>query len=471
VSLRLAFHGAAGTVTGSRFVVESQGRRVLVDCGLFQGLKELRELNWRPLPPDLKDLDAVILTHAHIDHSGYLPYLVSQGYRGPVYTTPATAELLEILLIDAARLQEEDADYANRKGYSKHRPALPLYTVADAAKALQRLRPIDYGVWFSQAGFQARFGNAGHILGSAFVEMEVGLAGGRTKTIVFSGDLGQYAAPLHPDPDPLPAAGTVVLESTYGDRLHDDQPLIDQIQGPFREAFARRGTVLIPAFAVARAQLMTFLLRDVMPSGAIPTVPIHIDSPMAADVTEVYGRYAGSKQLDRDVEGYGDRLFPPSVKVHRTVDESRELNTLSGPRIIVSSSGMLTGGRVLHHLRRLAPDPKNVIVLVGYQAIGTRGRALQDGAKILRVHGEDIPVRAKVVSVDGLSAHADRSDLERWLHSGPAVPKTVFLTHGEPESLTALAGQLGGQGIRTIVPRQGDDFEFDERDDRWQPLG
>ena len=467
-SPRLGFHGGAGTVTGSRFLLEANGKRLLIDCGQFQGLKELRLKNWERPSFDPRSVDAVVLTHAHIDHSGYLPRLVKEGFRGPIYCTPATRDLAEILLLDAARLQEEDAEYANRKGFSKHHPALPFFTEKDARAALHQMEAVEHDIWFQPAGQPIRFLNAGHILGSAFVEIPV-VAGTGTTTIVFSGDVGRYDAALHPDPEPLPACDTLVMESTYGDRLHDPTPLVDQICKPFCDTFDRGGIVLIPAFAVARAQLVTLLVRQYMDAGELPTVPVHIDSPMAVDVTETYGRYLGSDELDYEL-GAGHRLFPRNVSYHRTVEESKRLNDLKGPRIIISSSGMLTGGRVLHHLRRLLPDPKNLLVLVGYQAAGTRGRALQDGAKVLKMHGEYIPVRAQFVSLDTLSAHADRNELLRWLHSAPANPRTIFLTHGEPASAQALAGRMRSEGLNVVVPKLGEQFEFDSRSSTWRHL-
>ena len=468
MSVRLGFHGGAGTVTGSRFLLEANGKHILIDCGLFQGLKELRLKNWAPPSFDPRSLDAVVLTHAHIDHSGYLPRLVKAGFEGPIYCTPATRDLARILLMDAARIQEEDAEYANRKGFSKHHPALPLYTEEDAKAALRQMSVVEHGVWFEPAGQPTRFLNAGHILGSAFVEVPVEERG-RTTRIVFSGDVGRYDAPLHPDPAPPPACDTLLMESTYGDRLHGATPLVDQICMPLCEAIERGGTVLIPAFAVARAQLVTLLLRRYMDAGDLPTVPVHIDSPMAVDVTDLYGRYLGSDELDSDL-GTGPRLFPRKVSYHRTVDDSKMLNDLKGPRIIISASGMLTGGRVLHHLRRLLPDPKNLLVLAGYQAAGTRGRALQDGAKFIKMHGEQIPVRAQFVSLDVLSAHADSSELMRWLHSGPSDPKTVFLVHGEPDSTSALASRVGSEGLNAIVPELGERFDYDSDAGRWSKV-
>jgi metallo-beta-lactamase family protein len=458
--LRLAFHGGAGTVTGSRYLITASGQTIEVDAGLFQGLKQLRLMNWSGPAFDPHAVDTMLLTHAHIDHIGYLPRLVRQGFRGPVFCTRPTAELAEILLLDAARLQEEDAEYANRKGFSKHRPALPLYTEDDVRDALRHLRPVDYGDGLDLgSGIHARFQDAGHILGSASIVLRAPAAEGDT-TVVFSGDLGRYDMPLQTDPTPPPACDALVLESTYGDRNHDEKPLIEQVRGAFGRVIRGGGTILIPSFAVARVQLVALLLVDLMESGQLPHVPIHVDSPMAAEVTAVYARYRGSEYLDPELPRVTRHDGPP-VRFHRTVAESRQLNELPGPRIIISSSGMLTGGRVLHHLRRLAPHPGNLIALVGYQAAGTRGRALEDGAKTVRMHGEDIPVRASVLSINGLSAHADSDELVQWVKSAESRPGRVFVTHGEPEAASALARRLRDElRLRVAVPALGDEFEL-----------
>ncbi|MPZ50546.1 MAG: MBL fold metallo-hydrolase [Dehalococcoidia bacterium] len=453
--MRVGFFGGAGTVTGSKFLVEERNTRVLVDCGLFQGLKALRLLNWQPTPFDPRSLDAVVLTHAHIDHSGYLPRLVKSGFGGPIYCTPATRELAEILLRDAAALQEEDAEYANRKGFSKHHPALPLFTVDDADTAIRQMVPQRFGHDFAAGSLSARFHDSGHILGSAFVQITGTADQSREERLIFSGDLGRYDAPLHGDPEPLPNCDTVVLESTYGDQQHSDVPIEEQIRGPFEHTLARNGTLLIPAFAVARAQLLLLLLRQLMESGKLRTVPIHLDSPMAIDVTSVYRRYLGSKGLNATHRD----LFPRGVQYHRSVEDSKELSGLRGPRIIIAGSGMMTGGRVLHHLRRLLPDEKNLLVLAGYQAAGTRGRSLQEGARSVRIHGLDIPVRARFLEIEGLSAHADSGDLLRWLQSAQVLPANVFLVHGEPPALAALSGRLSAMGMDVHVPRLNDRFE------------
>ena len=463
MTLHLGFHGAAGTVTGSRHLVETDGTRVLVDAGMFQGLKELRQLNWRPPAFKPASLDHIVLTHTHIDHSGYLPRLVRDGFRGPVHCTPATLELARLLLLDAAKLQEEDADYANKKGFSKHTPALPLFTTGDAEAALERLGPVPYGTWFDLgAGVRARFHNAGHLLGSGMVEMRVEREA-RARTIVFSGDVGGFDMPLHTDPVPPPACDVLVIESTYGDRLHDRTPLPDQLRAPLLETLGRGGIVLVPAFAVGRAQQVVLLLGDMMKAGTLPPVAIHVDSPMAVDATRIYATHLRDHNLDEDlIQGLTSRLCPPTLRFHRTVEESRTLNDLPGPRVIISASGMLTGGRVLHHLARLLPDDRNLILMVGYQAAGTRGRALLEGARSLKIHGSEVPATARCIALHGLSGHGDSDELMRWLRSGGIKPKAVFVTHGEPAAATALARRIAeDRSTRTFEPRLGAVFDLD----------
>jgi metallo-beta-lactamase family protein len=453
--MRLGFYGAAGTVTGSKFLIETEHSRLLVDCGLFQGLKELRLLNWEPTPFDPRSIDAVVLTHAHIDHSGYLPRLVKAGFGGPIYCTNPTADLVEILLLDAAKLQEEDAEYANRKGFSKHHPALPLYDARDVQRTLRLLKAVNSRGQTEAAGFAVRFYDAGHILGSSFLGISEPASGHR---FVFSGDLGRYNAPMQADPAPLPDCDTLVLEATYGDRNHPDEPMEDQVARAIMPALAAQGIVLIPAFAVARAQLLLLLIRRLMDAGRLPRVPVHLDSPMATDVTRLYRRYAEPEGLEMERHD----LFGPWLTLHRSVEESKRLNGLQGPRIIIASSGMMTGGRVLHHLQRLLPDSRNLVVLAGYQAAGTRGRKLAEGARFVRVHGGDVPVRARLAQIDGLSAHADARDLVRWVGTASTPPRSVFLVHGEPAATAALGGRLGHEGLRPIIPQLNQRFELAE---------
>lgn len=459
----LTFHGGAQTVTGSKHLITFGDERILIDYGMFQGLRELRDLNWQEPSFDLASVGAILLTHAHMDHSGLLPRLVTQGFKGQIIGTQATCELARVLLYDSAKLQEEDARYANKKGYAKHAPALPLYNEKDVDRTLKLMRPIPMHAWHNLApGLDVRLHNAGHILGSSFVEMRVSRKPGAhrdraERTIIFSGDLGRYGVPLHRNPEPLPPCDALVVESTYGDRLHETAPLIDRIREPFKRALSRGGIILIPSFAVARVQLVTLLLRELQESGDIADVPIHIDSPMAAKVTEIYRRHVHAGELDEALsDDEWARLFPRDVEMHASVAESKRLNELAGPRIIIASSGMLTGGRVLHHLERLAPDARNLIVLVGYQAAGTRGRQLFDGATALKMHGRMVPIRAGVLTVAGLSAHADADELLRWIASGPKPPPQVFVTHGEPPASRnprrACTRRARSESARTAAP-------------------
>lgn len=460
-SLDLAFHGAAGTVTGSKHLLTVGDTRILLDAGLFQGQKRLRLRNWDAPAFDPTTIDRLLLSHTHIDHVGYLPKLVQRGLRAPVHATPAAAELSELMLLDSAKIQEEDARHANRKGYSKHHPALPLYTTEDAEAALELRRPEPFNSWFSlgDAG-RARFLNAGHILGAAFIELEVNTPGGPLR-IVFSGDIGRFEVPLHLDPQPLPACDVLIMESTYGDRNHSHVPLLEQIRDAFTTTIQAGGTILIPAFAVGRTQLITLMLRRLMRSGELPQLPIHIDSPMAVKATGIYSRFLNPNNLDADVFEDGRlQLFPDHVRFHRTVEESKRLNDLPGPRILISSSGMLTGGRVLHHLKRLGGDKKNLIALVGYQAVGTRARALLEGARRIKIHGREHIVRCSTLAIQGLSGHADRDGLLRWFDSAPRPPRLTFLVHGEPEPAAALAATLGERATRVIVPQLDDSFDL-----------
>ena len=464
---KLSFHGGAGTVTGSRYLVETDAARFLVDAGMFQGLKNLRERNWKKPGFDPEALDFLLLTHAHIDHAGYLPRLVKDGFRSPIYCTPATQSLARLLLRDSARIQEEDAKYANRKGFSKHKPALPLYTTEDAIGALALLESVEYGQWLDLAkGVRARFLNAGHILGAAMVEVHLE-TGEHTMRIVFSGDVGRYDVPLHSDPDPLPDCHFLVMESTYGDREHKSSSMEDQIRDALIGCLDRKGTALIPSFAVGRSQLVTLCLRQLIRAGRLPDVPIHIDSPMAVDATRTYSRHIQDLSLDESLTEDGQsRLFPNNVKFHKSVAESKHLNRLPGPRIVISSSGMLTAGRVLHHLKRLLPDKRNLIMLVGYQAAGTRGRAMMERKKTVRVHGQNVPVEAPFISISGLSAHADQKELLRWVRSAGGSreqPDTIFVTHGEPRSSSALTTLLQNKlGSRTFTPKLGQSFDLGE---------
>lgn len=429
----LLFLGGAGTVTGSKFLVGAGETRVLVDCGMFQGYKQLRERNWQPLPVDPADFDAVALTHAHVDHSGWLPVLCRNGFRGPVHCTQATADLCDILLRDAAYLQEEEAEYANRKGFTKHRPARPLFTTEDAEQAISQLVPHEYAeriaVGADSSDTSIELAPSGHILGSAFVSLR---HGGRY--LLFSGDLGRPGLPLMRDPQAMTSCDWLVLESTYGARQHEGGDPSDEIADVVGRTLARRGVVVIPSFAVARAQSVILHLHELKKERRIPDVPVYLNSPMATNVTKLYVRHHDEHRLTQEECA---EVFS-GVRYVRSVAESKELNEGHGPMIIISSSGMATGGRVLHHLRAFGPDPRNAILFVGYQAGGTRGRALVEGARSLRIHGEDVPIRAEVASVGSLSAHADSAETLGWLRHFKKPPRETFLVHGEPDALDGL---------------------------------
>jgi len=466
--VKLGFYGAAQTVTGSRHLLEAGSQRVLIDCGLFQGLKKLRLLNWEKPGFDPGFLDHVVLTHAHIDHTGYVPRLMQYGFNGGIHCTPATADLLELMLMDSAHIQEEDAAWAKKKGFSKHRHPEPLYTSVDALQSLKLLKPTKYGKWTRLSeNLRFRLGNAGHILGAAHVEFRVKGEGTDTvnegeTTIVYSGDVGRYDVPLHADPSPLPVCDILVVESTYGERKHTREPIGDQIRKEFERTIHKRGVVLIPSFAVGRVQLVALELRELMREGDLEEVPIHIDSPMAIDATAIYSRHLYDCNLDEEVTFDGrSRLFPFKVNLHRTVHESKMLNNMDGPRVIIASSGMMTGGRILHHMVQRLPDHHNLVLLSGYQGVGTRGRALQDGAGSLRIHGQNVPVNAHVGTINGLSSHADGDEIMRWIKTAGKPPKKVFVVHGEKKSADFMAGKIRNEfGAEVFVPRIGEGFEF-----------
>jgi metallo-beta-lactamase family protein len=449
--VRIQFLGAAGTVTGSKYLLEQGSKRIFVDCGLFQGYKHLRQRNWAPFPVDPASIDAVIITHAHLDHTGYLPLLVKHGFSGPIYATAATAALAGILLPDSGHIQEEDAEYANKKGFSKHDPAMPLYTESDARATLGSFesvafhRDIDLGV-----GLSFRYLRAGHILGAAMVQLR-----NPSGTLTFSGDLGRPEDPLMPPPETGLDTDYLVCESTYGDRIHDRVDAAERLHAIIATTARRGGIVLIPSFAVGRAQSVLFTIDSLMESGVIARIPMYLNSPMAVETTDLYLRFPNDHRL-ADIA-----KLERDVHLVRTVDESKQLNRIDGPAIIVSASGMLTGGRVLHHLSFMAPDPRNTLVFVGYQAAGTRGRRILEGDDRVRVHGEWVPIRCQVADIGGLSAHADADEIIAWLRTFDRPPKRTFLTHGEPDAAEALRVRVHHElGWHAETPVLGDSEEL-----------
>jgi metallo-beta-lactamase family protein len=460
--IQLAFLGAAGTVTGSKLLLQAGDDQLLVDCGLFQGLKELRLRNWAEPPFDPGRLRWVLLTHAHIDHSGWLPRLSRHGFRGQVLCTPPTLELASVMLRDSAHLQEEDARFYNESGHTKHRPALPLYELRDVERLLPRFRVHDYGATVELSPrLRVRFRDAGHLLGSAMIDVWV-QDGDRNLHVLFSGDVGRYDAPLVPDPTPPGEPDYLVIESTYGDRDHPAGAPIAALQPVLERMLQRRAILLVPAFAVGRAQQILYLVRRLQRDGQLPEFPIHIDSPMAVDATLIYRKHMQRHGLAPEEMDELDLLLAgPNVHLARTVQDSKRLNHLEGPALLLSSSGMLAGGRVLHHLARLLPERRHLVALVGYQAAGTRGRALQEGARSLRIHGHDVPVHAEIVDLGHLSGHADRGELERWLAAMQRGPRRAFVTHGEPQAAAALAAALRQRrGWDAVVPELGQVVEL-----------
>lgn len=447
--MKITFWGAAETVTGSRFLVTSHGRRVLVDCGLFQGVKRLRQLNWGRFPVDPASIDEVILTHAHIDHTGYLPALVRDGFRGTVWCTPGTEALARIMLLDSAHLQEEDARMANKRHSSKHHPALPLYTTEDAQRAIDRLRVAPFGRRFDPVPeLECIFSPVGHILGAAAVRIDDGFT-----SAVFTGDVGRPVDPIMLPPAPLPAADHIVTESTYGDRRHPRIDPLEELAEVVTRTLGRGGSLLVPVFAVGRAQMILHLLSRLRMSGRIPEVPTYLNSPMAIDATEVFLRFAGEHRLDAE----DCRRMCEGVGFIRTAEESKRLTSSRGPMIVLAASGMVSGGRVLHHVEALAPDPRNTILLTGFQAAGTRGDALARGETQLKMYGDWVPVRAEVSAMDSLSAHADADELIDWFAASDIRPHAVSVVHGEPVAADTLRRRLGEElGWPASVPAQGD---------------
>jgi metallo-beta-lactamase family protein len=431
----LTFLGAAGTVTGSKHLLDTGTHRVLVDCGLFQGLKEFRLRNWQPLPIAPAAIDAVILTHVHLDHCGYLPRLVADGFRGRIFCTPGTKDLCGVVLPDSAHVQEEDAREANAAGFSKHHPALPLYTADDAGRTLLQLQPVGYNRPVPVVpSLEVEFLNAGHLLGSAYARTRFD-----GKTVLFGGDLGRYGRPVLPDPTPVERTDVLLLESTYGDRLHDRDDDGARLAEIVTGAAARGGKLIIPAFAIGRVEEVIYWIRKLENENRIPVLPVYLDSPMAMKGLQFYANR--TDELDADMKPAARGLSAFCTARMKTIATAREsMDLVASPKagIIIASSGMATGGRVLHHLSSALPDPKTTVLFVGFQAAGTRGRALLDGAKTVRIHGRDVPVAARVEQLDSMSAHADQGEILRWLSGFAAPPAMTYLVHGEPVALDAL---------------------------------
>ncbi len=448
--MKIQFLGAAGTVTGSRYLLRHGNTSVLIDCGLFQGVKNVRLRNWQPLPFPAEKIDAVVLTHAHLDHSGYLPRLIREGFKGPVYCTHATEALAKILLPDSGRLQEDDAQRANKHGYTKHRPAQPLYTEEEALGSLRSFEPRPYHAGFAIGDLQVRFSPAGHILGASCVQIE---AGG--KTITFSGDLGRQADLVMKAPEPIRHTDFLVVESTYGNRLHATNDPRTRLKEIITRTAARGGVVMIPAFAVGRAQELLHLLTQLRAAREIPDIPFFLDSPMAIDVTDVFCRYGSDHRLSR---AECDALCN-GVTYVRDRDDSKRLSAKTTPKVIIAGAGMMTGGRILHHLRAFGANHRNTLIISGYQAEGTRGHALLNGSTTLKIFGQYVPINCEVEQMMELSAHADYNEICQWLTHFEKPPKKVFITHGEPLAADSLRQKIEARfKWDAIVPEMAQEF-------------
>jgi len=451
MNVSIQFLGAAQSVTGSKHLLHFDDFQVLMDCGLFQGMKKLRQRNWDKFPMDVSEVEALVISHAHIDHIGYLPKLVKEGFDGPIYCTAATADLMRIMLLDSAKLQEEEAEWARKKGYSKHKPPKPLYTVEDAENTFRLLEPHEFDEdIYLKDNIRLKFHNAGHILGAAWVELNLEGQSQR-KTIVFSGDLGRYHQPVLRDPVSMTHTDILLVESTYGDRENLSEDPSEEFATVVNEAMERGGCLLIPAFAVGRTQTVMYYLKTLMDSDRIPKVPVYLDSPMAINVTQLYKRHFTYHKLrDQDLQ-YSRSIFDYEFfNYHRSVPASQSINEIRRNAIIVSSSGMCTGGRILHHLFHRLQRPDDTILFVGYQARGTRGRRILDEEETIRIFGQDVPRKMQVRRIDGLSAHADKSELLKWVSTLKEHPKRTFLVHGEVESAQAMQQSLQEMGWTNV---------------------
>lgn len=461
---QLTFLGANGTVTGSRFLLDSEKIKLLIDCGLFQGLKQDRLKNWEPFPIPPAEIDRVLLTHAHLDHSGYLPRFTKQGFTGKVHCTWSTFDLCKIMLRDSGHLQEEDAYWANKNKFSKHEPALPLYTVEDAENSLKYFEPFFYGQdLFVTDSLRVEFRDAGHILGSSFVDIK-NTSNKRVRKILFSGDLGRPSRPILRDPVQIFEVDYLVLESTYGDRLHDPKPPEEELARVINESVKRGGSLVIPSFAVGRTQELLFCIRELEEQGKIPSLPVFVDSPMAIDTTMIFEKRKGDYNLEAKVlELEGKNILKTrQIKFCRSTEESKQLDEQKIPGIIISASGMVEGGRILHHLAHRLPHPQNTVLFIGFQAAGTRGRTIVEGKPTIKIHGQQIPIRAKIENISGFSAHADYNEILAWLMGFNRPPLKTFIVHGEPEAAEALAEKIKNRfGWDVIIPKFKESFEID----------
>lgn len=459
--MKIKFLGAAQTVTGSRTLISHRGYKTLVDCGLFQGPKSMRLLNWEAFPYS-SELDSIILTHAHIDHSGFLPRVVKEGFDGPVYSSPGTFHLCKILLPDSAHLQAEDAGYANVTGHSHHKPALPLYTVGDVDKALKKFQVVKRNIWQQiSSELSIQFLRAGHIIGASFVQMSYRKDNG-VGLITFSGDIGNNRSPTLNGPVNVAETDYLVLESTYGNRIQPRTSPADELEYAINKVISRGGVLIIPAFSVGRSQDMLFLIRKLEEDGRIPKVPVFLDSPMSADATEIFLRHPEDHKLVLNGDIFQAPLCPCDFHVVTQSGESESLTLRTGAFIVISAAGMLTGGRILHHLKTRLPDPKNGVLFTGYQAEETKGRLLQSGIDELRIHHTPVKVRAEIFTLEALSAHADLVDILDWLKGFKRPPKKIFINHGEPEASKALAEQIRlNFGYEAVVPKMNEEFELD----------
>lgn len=460
--INIQFQGAAETVTGSKTLLNYEGFRVLIDCGLFQGPKPIREKNWEEYQ-DADKVDAIILTHAHIDHSGYLPKMVKEGFTGPIYASSGTVDLCKVLLIDSAYLQEEDARYLNRKRATRHHPALPLYTTEDAEEALKLLQTKNQDEWhILREGLSFRLLRSGHILGSTFVQISLDMGNGQ-KIITFSGDLGHDRQNVIKGPVSIKETDVLILESTYGNRLQPKDDVLTQLKEIINRTFQRGGVVVIPSFAVGRTQELLYLIAKLERDKSIPNFPVYVDSPMANNATDIYLRHSEELKLSFQNGRLEYPIYPENFEAVRSVDESMLVTMKDGPFIVISAAGMVTGGRVLHHLRKRLPEAKNTVIFVGYQVEETKGRLLQGGLPKIRIHKQLVDVEAEIVSISSLSAHGDSQDLMDWVERFNKKPSLVFLNHGEPAALNALKYRLETElGLKVVIPKPMEAFDLNK---------